>query len=584
MENNMIFENKYRDHNCGELRMEDVGKEVKLAGWINSIRKLGGITFVTLRDHFGITQLVVNEESMLEGYGKECVVSVSGKVLERSSKNPKMPTGDIEVEVNSIEMLGKCTSALPFEIADENAGEDLRLKYRYLNLRNQNVHNNMVKRAQILHYVRNKMTDMGFTEVQTPILTSSSPEGARDYIVPTINAPGMFFALPQAPQQFKQLLMVSGFDRYFQIAPCFRNEAARADRTPGEFYQIDFEMSFATQEDVFKVAEELATGIYSNFTNLTVCEKPFKRLTWKEARELYASDKPDLRNPLTVKTLTDVFKNTQFSVYQNKTIKAIVAPCEGKSRKFFDEMSKFIVDKEGKGLSWFRYDNNELSGSALKFLSEKEIKDMLEILKPNNNDGLFIVADEEPKAVKLIGMLRNELGEKLNLIDKSRVEFVWIIDFPFYERNEETGEIEFSHNPFTMPQGGMDALNNSNPEDIVAYQYDCVCNGYEMLSGAVRNHSPEIMVKAFELAGYSEETVKEKFGGLYNAFSFGAPPHAGGAFGFDRMLMPIMDTENIRDVITFPFTKNGKDLLMNSPSEIDAKTLAELGIKLIDKK
>ena len=435
-----------------------------------------------------------------------------------------------------------------------------------------------------MHYVRNKMTEMGFTEIQTPILTSSSPEGARDYIVPTINAPGMFFALPQAPQQFKQLLMVSGFDRYFQIAPCFRNEAARADRTPGEFYQIDFEMSFATQEDVFKVAEELATGIYSNFTNLTVCEKPFKRLTWKEARELYASDKPDLRNPLTVKTLTDVFKNTTFSVYQNKTIKAIVAPCEGKSRKFFDEMSKFIVDKEGKGLSWFRFDGGELSGSALKFLSEKEISDMLEILKPNNNDGIFIVADDEPKAVKLIGMLRSELGEKLDLIDKSRVEFVWIVDFPFYERNEETGEIEFSHNPFTMPQGGMDALNNSKPEDIVAYQYDCVCNGYEMLSGAVRNHNPEIMVKAFELAGYSEETVKEKFGGLYNAFSFGAPPHAGAAFGFDRMLMPIMDTENIRDVITFPFTKNGKDLLMNSPSEIDAKTLAELGIKLIDKK
>ena len=580
----MIFENKYRTHNCGELRIEDVGREVKLAGWINSIRKLGGITFVTLRDHFGITQLVFSDENMLEGYGKECVVSISGKVLERSSKNPKMPTGDIEIEVSTIEMLGKCTSALPFEIADESAGEDLRLKYRYLNLRNQNVHNNMVKRAQILHYVRNKMTEMGFTEIQTPILTSSSPEGARDYIVPTINAPGMFFALPQAPQQFKQLLMVSGFDRYFQIAPCFRNEAARADRTPGEFYQIDFEMSFATQEDVFKVAEELATGIYSNFTNLTVCEKPFKRLTWKEARELYASDKPDLRNPLTVKTLTDVFKNTMFSVYQNKTIKAIVAPCEGKSRKFFDEMSKFIVDKEGKGLSWFRFDGGELSGSALKFLSEKEISDMLEILKPNNNDGIFIVADDEPKAVKLIGMLRNELGEKLDLIDKSRVEFVWIVDFPFYERNEETGEIEFSHNPFTMPQGGMDALNNSKPEDIVAYQYDCVCNGYEMLSGAVRNHNPEIMVKAFELAGYSEETVKEKFGGLYNAFSFGAPPHAGAAFGFDRMLMPIMDTENIRDVITFPFTKNGKDLLMNSPSEIDAKTLAELGIKLIDKK
>ena len=580
----MITVNEYRTNNCGELRLSDVGKEVKLAGWINSIRKLGGITFVTLRDHFGITQLVFNDESALLGYSKECVVSVAGIVIERSSKNPNMPTGDIEIDVKSIKLLGKCVNALPFEIADENAGEELRLKYRYLNLRNPNVHQNVVKRAEILHYVRNKMVELGFTEVQTPILTSSSPEGARDYIVPTINAPGMFFALPQAPQQFKQLLMVSGFDRYFQIAPCFRNEAARADRTPGEFYQIDFEMSFATQEDVFKVAEELATGIYGNFTNLKVCEKPFKRLTWKEAREIYASDKPDLRNPLTVKTLTDIFKNTEFSVYKGKTIKAIVAPCENKSRKFFDEMSKFIVDKEGKGLTWFRYDNNQLSGSALKFFSEQEVNDLLAALKPKNNDGIFIVADTEPQAVKLIGALRNELGEKLNLIDKSRVEFVWIVDFPFYEKNEQTGEIEFSHNPFTMPQGGMNALSNENPEDIVAYQYDCVCNGYEMLSGAVRNHDPEIMVKAFEIAGYSEETVKEKFGGLYNAFSFGAPPHAGAAFGFDRMLMPILGTENIRDVITFPFTKNGKDLLMNSPSKIDDKTLEELGIKLIERK
>ena len=574
----MITVNEYRTNNCGELRLSDVGKEVKLACWINSIRKLGGITFVTLRDHFGITQLVFNDENILNGYSKECVVSVCGKVIERSSKNPNMPTGDIEIDVKSIKMLGKCVNALPFEI------EELRLTYRYLNLRNPNVHQNVVKRAEILHYVRNKMTELGFTEVQTPILTSSSPEGARDYIVPTINAPGMFFALPQAPQQFKQLLMVSGFDRYFQIAPCFRNEAARADRTPGEFYQIDFEMSFATQEDVFKVAEEIATGIYGNFTNLKICEKPFKRLTWKEARELYASDKPDLRNPLTVKTLTDIFKNTEFSVYKGKTIKAIVAPCENKSRKFFDEMSKFVIDKEGKGLTWFRYENNTLSGSALKFFSEQEVSDLLNTLKPKNNDGIFIVADTEPQAVKLIGALRNELGEKLNLIDKSRVEFVWIVDFPFYEKNEQTGEIEFSHNPFTMPQGGMDALKNQNSEDIVAYQYDCVCNGYEMLSGAVRNHDPEIMVKAFEIAGYSEETVKEKFGGLYNAFSFGAPPHAGAAFGFDRMLMPILGTENIRDVITFPFTKNGKDLLMNSPSKIDDKTLAELGIKLIERK
>ncbi len=573
-------ENIYRNTNCGELRITDVGKQVRMAGWVNSIRKLGGITFVTLRDHYGLTQLTVDEEKIV-GIGKETVISVSGTVIERSSKNPHMPTGDIEVVVSEIKVLGECTQALPFEIADVTAPEDARLKYRYLNLRNPHMHDIIVKRSKILNFVRNKMNDLGFVEVQTPILTSSSPEGARDYIVPTINAPGKFFALPQAPQQFKQLLMVSGFDKYFQIAPCFRNEAARADRTPGEFYQIDFEMSFATQEDVFAVAEELATGIYGNFTDMKVCKAPFVRLTWKEAREKYASDKPDLRNPLTVTTLTDIFKNTNFSVYQGKTIKAIVAPCEGQSRKFFDEMTKFILDLEGKGLTWFKFADGALSGSALKFLSEDEIAKMTARLNPKNGDGVFIVADTEPRAVKLIGALRNELGERLNLIDKNRVEFCWIVDFPFFERNEETGALEFAHNPFSMPQGGMDALINQNPDDVVAYQYDCVCNGYEMLSGAVRNHDPKVMVKAFEMAGYDEETVKLKFGALYNAFQFGAPPHAGAAFGFDRMLMPIMDTDCIRDVIAFPFTKTGKDLLMNSPTEIDEKTLRELGIKTI---
>lgn len=574
-------ENIYRNYNCGELRISDVGKSVKLAGWINSIRKLGGITFVTLRDHYGITQLTTLNENMIKDVEKETVVSVVGTVIERSSKNPNMPTGDIEIDLQAIEVLGRCTQNLPFEIADETAPEDLRLKYRYLNLRNQHMHDIITKRSKILKYVRNKMDDLGFVEVQTPILTSSSPEGARDYIVPTINAPGKFFALPQAPQQFKQLLMVSGFDKYFQIAPCFRNEAARADRTPGEFYQIDFEMSFATQEDVFAVAEELATGIYSNFTNYSVCSAPFKRLTWKEAREKYASDKPDLRNPLTVTTLTDIFKNTAFSVYQGKEIKAIVAPCEGKSRKFFDQMTKFVIDMEGKGLTWFRFADGTLNGSALKFLSETEIAQMTQRLNLKNGDGVFIVADDEPKAIKLIGTLRNELGEQLNLIDKNRVEFCWIVDFPFFEKNEETGELEFAHNPFSMPQGGLDALNNQDPTTIVAYQYDCVCNGYEMLSGAVRNHDPKIMVKAFQMVGYNEDVVKQKFGALYNAFQYGAPPHAGGAFGFDRMLMPIMDTNCIRDVIAFPFTKSGKDLLMNSPADIDPKTLKELGIKLL---
>ena len=578
----MIEKNVYRTHSCGELTIKNVGEAVVLSGWINSIRKFGGITFVTLRDHYGITQLLVRDENLLSGFSKECVVCVHGKVVERESKNPNMPTGDIEVLVDSIKMLGKCTSALPFEVSDTLASEDLRLKYRYLNLRNPNMHQKVVMRSNILHYIRNKMYDMGFVEVQTPILTSSSPEGARDYIVPTINAPGKFFALPQAPQQFKQLLMVSGFDKYFQIAPCFRNEAARSDRTPGEFYQIDFEMSFATQEDVFKVAEEIATGIYGTFTNFEICQKPFKRLTWKEAMEKYASDKPDLRNPLIVRTLNDIFSNTTFSIFKDKTIKAIVAPCKGKSRRFFDEMTKFVLDKEGKGLCWFRYENNALTGSALKFLSQDEIEAMTKELNLQDGDGIFIIADEKHKATKLIGTLREELGRQLELIDYNKVEFVWIVDFPFYEKNEDTNQIEFAHNPFTMPQGGMEALNSQKPEDIVAYQYDCVCNGYEMLSGAVRNHDPEIMVKAFELAGYKKEDVESKFAGLYNAFSFGAPPHAGGAFGFDRMLMPIMETDNIRDVITFPFTKNGNDLLMNSPSVIDDKTLRELGLKLID--
>ncbi len=583
MKSTEIAENVYRTHSCGELRISDVGSVVRLAGWVNSTRKLGGITFVTLRDHFGITQLVVNNEELFDGIGKETVISVGGTVVERSSKNPNMLTGDIEIVVEDVRVLGACTSALPFEINDSEAKEDLRLKYRYLNLRNASMHKNVVQRSEILHFVRNQMHDLGFVEVQTPVLTSSSPEGARDYIVPTILAPGEFYALPQAPQQFKQLLMTSGFDKYYQIAPCFRNEAARADRSPGEFYQIDFEMSFATQEEVFAVAEKMAYGIYSTFTNKEICKAPFKRLKWIEAREMYASDKPDLRNPLIVKDLSEVFKNSEFNAFKGKKVKAIVAPCGERPRRFYDELTKFITDNEGKGLAWFKFDGAELTGSAVKFLSETEVVSMLNVLNPAIGDSIFVVADETDRVYNFANILRNELGAKLGLIDENRVEFVWIVDFPFFERNEETGALEFAHNPFSMPQGGMDALMNKNPDEIVAYQYDLVCNGYEMLSGAVRNHDTKVMVKAFELAGYNEDVVKQKFSALYNAFQFGAPPHAGGAFGFDRMLMPILETNNMRDVITFPMTKGGKDLLMGAPTVIDDKTLRELGLQVIKK-
>ena len=575
--------NYYRTNNCGELRIENVGQKVVLSGWVATIRKLGGIVFATLRDHFGITQLLIEDESMVDGICKETVVRVEGEVVERSSKNPNMETGDIEVKISSIEVLGKCQSVLPFEINDaQNTKEELRLKHRYLDLRNQENHKMVVYRAKVLNYVRNKLTDMGFLEVQTPILTSSSPEGARDYIVPTINAPGEFYALPQAPQQFKQLLMISGFDKYFQVAPCFRNEAARADRTPGEFYQIDMEMSFATQDDVFENCEKFATGLFAEFTNFEVSKAPFVRIPYKEAIEKYCSDKPDLRNPLVVNDVSAVFAGTEFNAFKGKTIKMIVAPCQDKPRRFYDDLGKLIVSYEGKGLAWLKYDGTEMTGSIAKFVTEEERKQLLEIGNVKAGDSLFFIADEKKMAIKLANVLRNTLGEQLELIDKNSVAFCWICDFPFFEENEETGAIDFSHNPFTMPQGGLDALNNQNPLDILAYQFDLVCNGYELLSGAVRNHDVDIMVKAFEIAGYSADVVKDKFGALYNAFQYGPPPHAGCAFGFERLIMIMTANDNIREVITFPLNKNGRDLLMNAPSKIDAKTLKDLGIKTIE--
>ena len=566
--------NKYRTHNCGELRLADAGKEVKISGWVNSVRNLGGLTFMTLRDHFGITQVILDGQEIPS---KETVVAVSGTVVERESKNPKMPTGDIEIKAKDIEVLGACNKALPFEISEaQSTREDLRLKYRYLDLRNPENHEKIVLRSKLMQYIRNYMHSHEFLEVQTPILTSSSPEGARDFLVPSRLNPGKFYALPQAPQQFKQLLMISGFDNYFQIAPCFRDEDARADSSAGEFYQMDMEMSFATQEDVFAVIEDLMSSVIKDFTGMEIAPK-FQRMTYKEAMRDYCSDKPDLRNPLKVEDLTETLTKSNFSVFKDKTIKCIKAKCD-KTRKFYDEMTKFIVDNEGKGLCWFKFTEEGLTGSAVKFLSEEEIAYINSAMKPEVGDSLFMVADTTTKATKLIATLRNKLGEELELLS-NEFKFVWIVDFPFYELGDD-GNVEFSHNPFSMPQGGLDALLNKDPLDIYAYQYDLVLNGVELLSGAVRNHTPEVMVKAFEIAGYDKSVVVNKFPALFNAFEYGAPPHAGCAFGFDRLLMFICGTTIIRDVIAFPLNKNAQDLLMGAPSTVTQKQLDDVHIAL----
>ena len=578
-------ENIYRTHNCGELRLKDCKQEVRLSGWVNSIRKLGGITFLTLRDHFGLTQVVFDNEDMLKDICKESTVSITGVVEERSSKNPKMETGDIEVVANEITLLGKSLPVLPFEINDsQNTKEELRLTYRYLDLRNPAVHKIIVLRAKVLSWIRNKLSQMGFLEVQTPILTSSSPEGARDYIVPTVNAPGEFYALPQAPQQFKQLLMISGFDKYFQIAPCFRNEAARADRSPGEFYQVDFEMSFATQDDVMRAGEEFITEFFKTFSDKEICGKPFVRIPYREAIDKYCSDKPDLRNPLIVHDLSTLFEGTEFNAFKGKTIKGISVNAKEKTRKFYDELTTLIVSYEGKGVAWVKFENGDFAGGISKFLTDKNNADLIREFDLKDGESILMIADEKDQVIKLTNVLRNELGKQLDLIDKNKIACCWICDFPFFEKNEETGDIDFAHNPFSMPQGGLEALNSKNPFDILAYQYDLVINGYETLSGAVRNHQTDLMVKAFEMAGYDEQTVKDKFGALYNAFQYGAPPHAGGAFGLERLLMILTDNEFIREVIAFPLNKNARDLMMGAPSKVSEKQLKDVGLELIDKK
>ena len=560
----------YRNHNCGELTIKNVGEKVTLAGWVQKIRNLGSMKFIDLRDEFGITQIVISSESSitdedLKNVSTECVIQVVGNVVERSNKNDKIPTGEIEIDAEKVEVLGKCKNVLPFEVNSDKVGdvrEDLRLEYRFLDLRNDKLHQTILLRSDIIKTLRDKMDELGFKEIQTPILANSSPEGARDYLVPSRLHSGEFYALPQAPQQFKQLLMVSGFNKYYQIAPCFRDEDPRADRAPGEFYQLDFEMSFAEQEDVLSIMEEIFTTVFKKHTNWDVTKPPFVRIPYREAMEKYGIDKPDLRNPLIIQDATELFKNTEFNAFKDKTVKIIIVPNGAvQGRKFFDNMNEFAINETGaKGLAWVKLEDGNYTGGIAKFITD-EVKQGLEKLGAKNGDSIFFVADEFKTAQKIAGLVRIELGNRLDLIEKNVYKFCFIVDFPMYELSDE-GTIDFNHNPFSMPQGGLDALNNQNPLEILAYQYDAVCNGYEVASGAVRNHNPELMVKAFEIAGYTEEDVKTKFGALYNAFQYGTPPHAGAAPGLDRMVMLIADSKNIREVIAFPKNKKARDVMM----------------------
>lgn len=552
----------YRDHNCGELTIKNVGEKVTIAGWVQRIRNLGSMIFIDLRDQFGITQIVVSADNKekLENVVSECVIQVVGTVVERSNKNTKILTGEIEVEAQEIEILGKCKNVLPFEVNSEKTGEvkeDLRLEYRFLDLRNDKLHKTILLRSEVMKTIRKKMDELGFTEIQTPILANSSPEGARDYLVPSRLHPGEFYALPQAPQQFKQLLMVSGFDKYYQIAPCFRDEDPRADRAPGEFYQLDFEMSFAEQEDVLKVLADVFRTVFTTHTDWKVDEAPFIRIPYLEAMEKYGSDKPDLRNSLIIQDVTEIFKNVDFTAFKDKSVKIIVVPNGAEQgRKFFDNMTEFATNEAGaKGLAWVKVDNeNNLSGGISKYITPEVQKELEEKVGLNQNSAAFFMADELKTVQKIAGAVRIELGNRLDLLEKNVYRLCYIVDFPMYELSDE-GKIDFNHNPFSMPQGGMEALMTKDPLEILAYQYDVVCNGYEVASGAVRNHNPELMVKAFEIAGYSEEEVKNRFGALYNAFQYGTPPHAGAAPGLDRMVMLVADSKNIREVIAFPKNK-----------------------------
>ncbi len=580
--------NEYRTHNCGELRAENVGQTVKLAGWVQSVRDLGGVVFIDLRDQYGITQIVTSgDEKKVDEVQRipvESTISITGVVRKRDEEtiNKNLATGEIEVFIDTVEILGKRLKNLPFAVNEEkDVREDLRLQYRFLDLRSEKLKQNILLRAKILQFLRNQMIERNFTEVQTPVLTSSSPEGARDYLVPSRVHPGKFYALPQAPQQFKQLLMVSGIDKYFQIAPCFRDEDARADRAPGEFYQLDMEMAFATQEDVFNVMEEVMYNTFREFSNKRVAEHPFPRISYNEAMLKYGSDKPDLRNPLIIEDVTDIFQNIEFNAFKGKIVRVIathnVKECP---RSFFDGMTDFAIKECGaKGLAWLRVnDDRTFQGPIAKFIDDASREELLKRTSSGAGDAIFFIAEQKGIVETLAGQIRTELGIRLDLLEKDVFKFCWIVDFPMYEI--EDGQIAFSHNPFSMPQGGLEALNTKNPLDILAYQYDIVCNGIELSSGAVRNHDPEIMIKAFEIAGYTKEHIEKKFPALFNAFHYGAPPHAGIAPGVDRMIMLITDEPSIREVIAFPMNSKAQDLLMGAPGEVTEKQLREVHIKV----
>lgn len=583
----MTTPNIYRSRILNEISESDVGKTIRVAGWVENIRDHGGVSFIDLRDMYGVLQVVLRDTSLLDGITKENCISIEGVIDHRDEDtyNPKIPTGTIELEAHSIDMLGKVYHQLPFEImTSREIREDVRLKYRYLDLRNQKVKDNIIFRSQVISFLRQKMTEMGFLEIQTPILCASSPEGARDYIVPSRKFKGRFYALPQAPQQYKQLLMVSGFDKYFQIAPCFRDEDARADRSPGEFYQLDFEMSFATQEEVFRVGEEVLTATFEKFApeGASVTAAPYPVISYKDAMLQFGSDKPDLRNPLRIMDVTEFFQRCTFKPFLKRTVRAIRVHAD-MSKGFHEKLLKFATSIGMGGLGYLEImEDKSYKGPIDKFIPDDMKQEFAELTGLEVGDTIFFIADKEERANLFAGQLRNELGERLDLIEKNAFRFCFVNDFPMYEYNKDEKKMDFTHNPFSMPQGGLEALNTMNPEDILAYQYDIVCNGVELSSGAVRNHDLDIMVKAFEIAGYSEEDLKTKFGALYNAFQFGTPPHAGMAPGIDRMIMLLRNEDNIREVIAFPMNGNAQDLMCGAPGVVTETQLREAHIKVRD--
>ncbi len=574
----------YRTLYCNDIRDEHIGKTVSLAGWVDVVRDHGGVIFIDLRDYTGVTQVVIHDDKLVKDVNRETVISVTGIVSKRDEEtvNYKLDTGNVELVADTLEILGKSLNNLPFDVRTSRLSKDeLRLKYRYLDLRNPKNHDNLVKRSKIIRHLRNKMEEKGFLDMQTPILTASSPEGARDFLVPSRKHPGKFYALPQAPQQFKQLLMVSGFDRYFQVAPCFRDEDARADRSPGEFYQLDFEMAFATQEEVLDVCEDLIYDTFKTFSDKKVTPKPFRRITYADAMMYYGSDKPDLRNPLIICDLTDFFSGVDFPAFKGKPVRGIVANCQGKSKKFFEDSLKYATSLEVGlgGLGYITLKDGIFAGPIAKFLSDAQKEEIIELTGVKEGETLFFICDDKKNDTeKKAGLIRTWLAKKeqLDLINEDAFEFCFVVDFPMYEEDEDTGEIIFTHNPFSMPQGGMDALLTKDPTEILAYQYDLVGNGIELASGAVRNHDIDIMKKAFEIAGYPEEELKKRFNALYTAFQYGAPPHAGMAPGIDRMVMLLTDEEKILDVIAFPLNGNAQDLLLGAPSFVSNQQLEDV--------